>query len=74
MNTNPLYEADQVITFYDLIAMRKGFEQQLADCRWYEFRKKRMFEIASGLCLGQLHWLKHGKPATMTACEGDHGQ
>lgn len=70
MNTDPLYEADQVITFYDLMAIQKGFDFQRSQCRWYEFKKKLMLETASNVCLGQLHWLKHGKPDQMT-CQGD---
>ena len=58
----PLFEADQVLTFYDIYAIRNGYVFQYEKLPWYAYQKKFMFRVGIGVCNELLHWLSHGKP------------
>lgn len=68
----PVFEADQVLTFYDLMGIRAGYIQQFHNTPWYQFERKRMFRIGIGVINEQLHWLHHGKPPNGVQCRGGH--
>lgn len=67
----PLYESTQVITLYDLIGIRKGYELQYHRTPRWRFRKRFMFLIGIGVCSELLHWLAHGKPVDGVQCRGE---
>lgn len=68
----PVFEADQVITIYDLIAVRNGYIYQFTRTPWFDVRKRLKFQAGVGVCNELLHWLHHGKPANGINCEGGH--
>lgn len=70
----PVYEADQVVTLYDLMAIRGGYIEQYRRTRMWEFRRRFMLRAAVGVCNELLHWLHHGKPLNGVDCQGgSHG-
>lgn len=68
----PVFEADQVLTFYDLIGIRNGYIYQYQKTPWYKFTRKHMFRLGIGVINEQLHWLSHGKPVNGVHCRGGH--
>jgi|WetSurMetagenome_2_1015567.scaffolds.fasta_scaffold542284_1 hypothetical protein len=72
IDPRPLYEADQVLTMYDIMAIRNGYIMQYQNAPWYWFRKKWMFRLGVGVCNEFLHWLYHGKPVDGVKCKGGH--
>jgi hypothetical protein len=58
----PVYEGDQVITMYDLIAIRNGYVYQYQESKWYQVVRKFKFRAGVGVINEILHWLSHGKP------------
>lgn len=68
----PVFEADQVLTLYDIIGIRKGYAYQLENTPWWNFSRRWMFRVGMGVCSEMLHWLAHGKPANGVQCQGGH--
>lgn len=68
----PVFEADQVLTFYDLMGIRQGYIAQYHATPWYQIRRRSMFRIGIGVINEQLHWLAHGKPVNGVQCQGGH--
>lgn len=68
----PVYEADQVVTVYDLFGLRNGYIYQYHHTPRYRFIKRWQFRVGVGICNEVLHWLSHGKPLDGIHCEGDH--
>lgn len=68
----PVYEADQVFTVYDVVAIRNGYIYQYHNTPFYEFQKRLKFQAGVGVCNELLHWLYHGKPANGMECKGRH--
>lgn len=70
----PVYEADQVLTFYDLMAIRNGYVYQYRMTPWYKFRRRLMFLMGVGAINEMIHWLSHGKPKDGMKCRGGHNE
>lgn len=68
----PVFEADQVLTIYDLFGLRNGYIYQYKFTPWYHFKRRLMFRIGIGVVNEMLHWLAHGKPAGGVNCGGGH--
>lgn len=68
----PVFEADQVLTVYDLFGLRNGYIYQYQRTPWYNFRRRLMFQIGVGVVNEMLHWLAHGKPQGGVKCRGGH--
>lgn len=69
----PVYEADQVLTLYDISAIRNGYIYQYQHLPWFELKRKWVLRIGVGVCNEMLHWLAHGKPQNGIKCGGQHG-
>ena len=72
IDPKPVFEADQVITFYDIGAIRNGYAFQYRDAPWWNFKRKFMMRVGVGVCNELLHWLSHGKPEDGVECKGGH--
>lgn len=68
----PVFEADQVLTFYDIIGIRNGYIMQYRTSPWFQFNRRYMLRCGIGVCNEMLHWLSHGKPAGGVVCQGGH--
>lgn len=68
----PVFEADQVLTVYDILAIKNGYWYQYRHTPWYHFTKRYQFRAAVGVCNEMLHWLAHGKPLDGIKCGGKH--
>lgn len=68
----PIFEADQVLTLYDIMGIRNGYRYQYHNTPWFRFRRRQMFRIGIAVCDEMLHWLAHGKPPNGIDCEGGH--
>lgn len=68
----PVYEADQVVTIYDLMGLRNGYIWQYQHTPWYHFQRRWLFRVGIGVCNEIMHWLAHGKPAGGVQCRGGH--
>lgn len=68
----PVFEADQVLTFYDIMGIRNGYIYTYQNAPWYSVRRKFIMRVGIGVCNEMLHWLAHGKPAGGVKCRGGH--
>jgi len=69
----PVFEADQVLTFYDIMGIREGYIFRFSKVPWYNFKQRFIFRVGIGVCNEMLHWLGHGKPRGGVQCKGGHG-
>ena len=72
IDPKPVFEQDQVLTFYDLMALRNGYIFQYRRTPWYQFKNRLKFRAGVGVVNEMLHWLAHGKPPGGTTCQGGH--
>lgn len=68
----PVFEADQVLTIYDLFGIRNGYIYQYKKMPWFNFRRRYLLRIGIGVCNEMIHWLNHGKPSNGIQCKGKH--
>lgn len=68
----PVFEADQVVTFYDLMAIRNGYIYRYERTPWHDFQRRFLMRAGVGFCNELLHWLHHGKPKDGIKCNGGH--
>jgi len=68
----PVFEADQVLTLYDLIGIRNGYIHQYKNTSWFNFDHRKRLQVGIVVCTEMLHWLAHGKPANGIECRGGH--
>lgn len=68
----PVYEADQVLTVYDLIGIRNGYVWKLRHTPWYDAPQRFIYKIAVNVLNEMLHWLAHGKPPGGVKCGGHY--
>lgn len=69
----PVFEADQVLTLYDIMGIRNGYIDQYKKTSWLNFERRRLLRTGVGVCNEMLHWLAHGKPPNGVSCRGGHG-
>jgi hypothetical protein len=69
-DARPVFEADQVVTIYDLIGVRNGYIHQYQATPWFRFSRRFQFLVGVGVCNEMLHWLSHGKPYGGVKCGG----
>lgn len=70
----PVYEADQVLTVYDLIGIRNGYIYQLKRTPPWNEERRYLMKAGVIVCEEMLHWLHHGKPpkgVDPKQCKGD---
>lgn len=60
----PVYEADQVLTFVDLLAIRNGFVYEYKRLPWWRFIRRYQFKVAIVATDGMFKWLQEGKKTT----------
>lgn len=68
----PVYEYDQIVTIYDIQAIRNGYIYQYNDMPWHAFSRRLMFRVGVGVCNEILRWVAHGKPEGGVKCKGGH--
>lgn len=68
----PVFEADQVLTFYDILGIRNGYAFQYGRTPWIDLKRRFMLRVGIGVCNEMLHWLSHGKPPEGVKCQGGH--
>ena len=68
----PVFEHDQVVTVFDIQAIREGYIHLYQTTPWHAFNRRWMLRVGVGLCNEILHWVAHGKPQGGTNCKGDH--
>jgi hypothetical protein len=68
----PLYDENQVITIYDLNAVRNGYIYRYNSTRWYRLYDRLKYLIGVAVCNELLHWLVHGKADHGTVCKEDN--
>lgn len=74
IDPRPVFESDQVLTFYDIHGIRNGYVYQYNKTPWYKLRRRHQFRVGIGVCNEMLHWLAHGKPPEGVNCGGgQHG-
>lgn len=57
----PVYKEEQVITPYDLNAIRNGFVLQMYTIKWWEIEKKYRMKVAIGVIDALFHFLDNDK-------------
>lgn len=70
----PLYEADQVVTVYDIAGIRNGYAHQYNNTPWFRLKKRFMYRVGIYVCDEMLHWLHHGKPVDGIKCGEGHDE
>lgn len=68
----PVFEADQVLTLYDIMGIRNGYIHQFQNTPWYKIERRWMLRLGVAVCNEMLHWLAHGKPPNGVNCRGGH--
>lgn len=68
----PVFEADQVLTYHDILGVRNGYYWQFTQTSWFHFLRRFKFMIGVSVCNEMLHWLAHGKPPNGVDCRGGH--
>lgn len=63
INSRPVYEADQVLTVFDLVGIRRGYVHQYRRTPPWDVNRRTMLAIGVQVCDEMLHWLHHGKPS-----------
>lgn len=61
-DTRPVYEADQVITEYDIVAIRNGYILQYNETHWWNIKRRFILRVGVGVCSEFLSWIRDGKP------------
>lgn len=61
INPRPVYESDQVVTIWDLVAIQNGYILQYRATRWWECMRRFKFRVALGALMEIEAWLKSGK-------------
>jgi hypothetical protein len=64
IDPNPVYEADQVVTYRELYMMREGCIYQYEMTRWYQWKERLKIRASIGCLNAMLIWMKNGKMLT----------
>lgn len=67
----PVYEADQVLTIYDLVGIRNGYVYQYRRTPPWNLERRFLLQAGIGVCNEMIHWLHHGKPPNGVNCKGE---
>lgn len=61
MNTRPLYEEDQVVTYRELLMMRNGCIYQYEATKFWQWKERLKIRASIGCLEAMLVWMKNGK-------------